>query len=255
MATGKTHEFKGTTYSEVPDEVAEKLELEPGQDLEFINPYKDLVIIRKKTGEKKEKKEEEKPEKQKGLEEKEVKVLKEIGKIKHWERTPENIKKRLQEDGKKIFNNLLTEGVLFEYEKEGETRIGIDREYFSLATENNQTKNKDTPSSLIKKLEEQGYLVIEDEDLVKDLQEELRKKEKAEEVKGVRGFDKKYYIIKKDKLNEVEDEIKDLLDEEKIIHEVSEDLDIEEKLCKAALVVLREDGEVVEKGKNIYKRS
>lgn len=252
MATGKTHEFKGKIYSEIPEEVAEKLGIKAGEDIEFENPYENLIVVHPKGEEATPVRKEEKKE-TKGLNEDELKVLKKIGAIKHWERTPENIKSRLKDDEEEVFNDLITDNVLFEYEKEGETRIGIEREYFSLATEN--TKKSKTPSSLIKKLEKQGYLVIEDEDAVKDLQEKLRKQEKAEEVKGVRGFDKNYYIIKKDKLQEIEDEIKDLLDEEKIIHEVSEDLDLEEKLCKAALVVLREDGEVVEKGKNIYKLS
>lgn len=249
MATGKTHEFKGTTYSEIPEEIADRLDLEPGQDLEFVNPYENLVIVRKKKVKEKESKEEE-PKKQKGLDEKEVKVLKEIGKIKHWERTPENIKKQIKDDEKEIFNNLLAKDVLFDYEKEGETRIGIDREYFSIATDGNQGR---TPEDLIERLKEEKYLVLKDEEKAKELQNKLREKDKGDEVKGVRGFDKKYYIINKDKLEEVEDEIKELLDEEKIIHEVSEDLELPEKLCKSALVVMREEGKVVEKGKDIYK--
>lgn len=240
MATGKTHEFKDTIYSEIPDEVAEKLDIEPGQEIEFKNPYKDLIILIPKQKRKEKSK--------KGLRESELKVLKKIGGIKHWERTPKNIKNQLNENEEKTFNKMLAKDVLFEYEKEGETRIGIDQEYFPLATK--ETKEK--PKKLINKLETNGYVIIKDEEDAKKLQEEIRKKEKTEEIKGVRGFDKKYYIIKKDKLNEIKEELKNILDEEKIIHEISEDLNLKENLCKTALVVLREDGEVVEKGKNIY---
>lgn len=279
---GKTHEFKGNIYTEIPKEIAEKINLEPGEDLEFKNPYKDLVILvpnksknskktekktkKKKTGKKKpkRKKKKEKKNKKRELGPNELKVLKKLGKMKHWERTPEKIEKELNEEEGKIFEKMLKGKVLFKYEKEGENRIGIDREYFPLVTGKNSDNedkrdknNKSESKTLFQQLEEEKHMVIENRGEVEELQRQIREKDKVEEVKGVRDFDKKFYIIKKDKLEEIEEDLEDkkVLDKEKSIEEIAEELGIEETLSKASLVVLREEGKVVEKGKNIYQNT
>ncbi len=239
MAKGKTHEFKGTTYSEIPEEIAEKLGIEPGQDINFLNPYKDLVIlIPGKKGNSNEEEDE--------LTKDELKVLKKIGKIRHWKRTRNNLHVLLQEEEEKTMKKLINKGVLFEYTKEGEKRIGIDREYFPLVTGKENS---------IDKLENKGYAVVEEEREAKELQKEIKEKGIENKVRGIRGFDRKYYVIKKDKLEQLKDKIVKELGEEKIVQDISEDLGIEEELCKTALTLMREDGEIVEKKKDVYTKS
>ncbi len=265
---GKTHEYKGKIYSEIPEEVAETLEIKPGEDLQFKNPYKDTIILTpKQTEEEKSKKDEDKKE----LGPIELETLQKIGKIKHWERTPENIKKKLNKKEEEKYEEMTEENILFEYTKEGEKRIGIEREYFPLATgkkeeneedPNKQSKNKEKikktskkQKNLLEQLEEKKHLVVKDEEKAREFQKTLRKKEMGEDVKGVRDFNKKYYIIKEDELRKIEEEIeeKDILEEEKSIEKTAEKIGRSKTMTKAALVILREEGKVVEKGKDIYQ--
>jgi len=287
--TGKTHEYKGRTYTEIPEEITEKLDIEPGEEIKFKNPQGKLVIItteelekqkeeqEKKKTRKKKKQEKEEEEDTKELGPQELEALQKIGEMKHWERTPENIEKKLNKKEIEKYKQMLDQNILFEYTKKGEKRIGIDRDYFELATDKEpkkdrvnkeKDKNKDTkkrkktnkeknpePKQPMEKLEKQKYIVIENREEAEDLQKKLRKQDKGEEVKGVRGFDKKFYIMKKDKLDEIEKKIeeKKLLEEEKPITKIAEELELNQEQCKTALVLLREEGKVVEKGKNVYQ--
>jgi len=288
--TGKTHEYKGRTYTEIPEEITDKLGIEPGEEIKFKNPQGKLVILTTEELEKQKKEQEKKKTRKKEKEEKgeeeedtkelgpqELEALQKIGEMKHWERTPENIEQKLNEKEIEKYKEMLDQDILFEYTKKGEKRIGIDRDYFALATDKEpkkgekngqKDKNKDNkkkkktkgrkkpePKKPMDKLEKQKYIVIKDKGKAEDLQQKLRKQDKGEEVKGVRGFDKKFYIMKKDKLDEIEEEIEErkLLEEEKPLSEIAEELGLNEKQCKTALVLLREEGKVVEKGKNVYQ--
>lgn len=273
MTKGKTHEFKGNIYSEIPKEIAEKINLEPGEEIEFKNPYKDLIIIVPNESKDKKKGKDQKKSKKKGkriqrkrkekkireLGPNELKILKKLGKMKHLERTPEKINEELSENEKKVYKKMLAGEVLFKYEKKGEERIGIDREYFPLVRsekpkEGKKEKKYKTP---FQELEEEKYMVISNRGEVEELQREIRKKDKVEEVKGVKDFDGKFYIMKKDRLREIEEKLEDkgILNEEKPIKKVAEELEIKEELSKTALVLLREEGKVIEKGKNVYQNA
>ena len=253
MAKAKTHDFKGRVYVEIPKDIVKLLGIDPGDEVFFKNVYEDLVIILKA-----EKSEEEKPakpaptpaskEKEVKLSDEDIGVLKKIGYIRHYERTMKNIDERLNDVEKKICVSLLSKKVLFEYTKRGKRLIGISREYFPYVV----GKQKMVSDPLVTKLMDRGYMVLDDYREAMDLNNKLRRARLDNKIRGVRGFDKKYYVITTDKLSEVQSKFSNALKTQKTLEELAGETRLPEELCKAALEVLRESGEIVEKKKEVY---
>jgi hypothetical protein len=68
----------------------------------------------------------------------------------------------------------------------------------------------------------------------------------------VRGFDKKYYIIGKPALADLERKFDRLLAKEKQLKAVADELGVKEGLARAAIEVLREEGKIIEKRRGTY---
>lgn len=102
-------------------------------------------------------------------------------------------------------------------------------------------------------LDEKGFVVLDNEFEAKRLSGELEKEVKRGNVIGVRGFDKKYYVVSKEFLKQASD---------KVLRELSKrdcnakELALASKLrldaCIAALCILKEEGEVIEKRKGVF---
>lgn len=135
MPKAKTHDFKGKVYSEVPDEIVKLLNIKAGDELEFLNVYKDMIVITKPAGTKTEKvetKTEAKKEETKALDADELEVLEKVNSVKYFDRSRENVLKKLENWEIPIFNNLFHKKVLFEYTKKDKKWVGISKEYFQL---------------------------------------------------------------------------------------------------------------------------
>src|SRR3989338_5255812 len=97
-----------------------------------------------------------------------------------------------------------------------------------------------------------GYAVVEDHTEVQNLTSQLKMQNKDQDVIGVRGFDKRYYIISKEKLRDTESAISKIMDSEKNFSELLNSSGLEEDLLRTAIEVMREEGSVIEKRKNVY---
>jgi len=224
----KTHDFKGEVYAKIPDSVVKKLGIEPGDEIEFLEEGGKIIVA---SGEK-------------ALREEELTVLKKVNSVKHYERTRENIAKLLSGAEPSIFSRLFEKKVLFDYEKEGKRLVGISKEFFLLVVE------KEDP--LITKLFAQGYLVLSEPSEANALNDRLQEAKRDSEVRGVRGFDTKYYVMTLQKLSEIEAKIMRALESEKVLADLSSELKAPEDLCKAAIEVMKEDGSVIEKKKDVF---
>jgi len=229
MTRVKTHSFKGEIYAKIPKKVVEALGLLPNDEVEF-EIIGDEVVLKKAE-----------------LPEEEMRLLKKIGKLKYYERTRGKIMELLSEEEPNVFEEMLSKGILFEYEKQGKKLIGIDRKFFPLIV------SKANP--LLEELFEKGFLILENEADANSLNEELKEEGKEDLVRGVRGFDKKYYILTLKKLNEIKPKFEKALESEKIISKIAEKLKTSEEFCQAMLEVMREDGEVIEKKKGVYVKA
>ena len=228
----KTYSYKGRLYSEIPKEAADALKIKSGDELEFKTVYNNVVMI--VPAEAQAQKNE--------LTADEIEFLKKVNSIKHYNRTYDNVSKILTGQEKKMLDELLKRDVLFEYKREGKKLMGIDKKYLKYVF--------GEKSELVEALVKDGFLVLEDQNKVKELSDKL-KQEKLN-VRGIRGFDKRYYIVSAEKLSEMELKLESVLVKEKMLKTISSELGVAEELCRAVLEILLEDGKVIEKKKNNY---
>jgi len=228
----KTHEFKGIIFTEVPKEIVEKLGIKPGDELKF-QVKNEEVTIQKKEGKMK--------EEELTIEEK--KLLQELVNIKHSDRKTNELK-RLIIENQEAFEKLVNKKILFKYQKSGEELIGIDREYYSILTKQQQENE-------LEKLEKEGYLILEDKKEIYKISREIEESKK--QVRGVMGFDKKLYLVSEKKFKEVKNKIEQSLKQEKTIEEASKETNLDKNLIKAVVELLKEQGDLIEKKKGVYQ--
>jgi biotin operon repressor len=105
---------------------------------------------------------------------------------------------------------------------------------------------------MLEALAKEGYLIVENPALAKDVDEKLKREKRESDYRGVRGFDKKYYLISKSGLAELEKKFDKALAKEKQLKAVADELGVKEGLAKAAIEVLREEGKIIEKRRGTY---
>ena len=175
----------------------------------------------------------------------ELNILRKINFIKFNERTKQKVVEVLEGVSPEVFTGLLSKGILFEYEKEGQSLMGIDKNYFS------QINKKE---SLIDKLFEDGFFITEDKREMHQINNELIENQKQEQVKGIKSFDGKLYVITLEKFSEAKPIIEKILTDEMEFELIHEQSGLEKGLCKAVLEVIKESGEIIEKSKDVFKR-
>ena len=104
-------------------------------------------------------------------------------------------------------------------------------------------------------LEKDGFLVVKNEERAKALSEELREKIKAGEIKGTRAFTGEFFIIYTGLLISAENKVLEEMKKEKNakLSELSEKLKLIPTLIRIALEFLKEEGQVIEKRKDLYQ--
>ncbi|RLG21405.1 hypothetical protein DRN74_02475 [Candidatus Micrarchaeota archaeon] len=223
----KIHKFKGRLYTEIPREVVDDLGISEDKELNFVRVYPRLYVVSVKEGEK---------------EDLERKVIEKAMKIPHSKREKDAFLSSLSKEEKRAYEQLLKKKILFEYKSKGKEMVGIDRAFV-----------KKEESELINKLERKGYHIMEDDAEAKKVNEEIMKHKRENDFLGIKGFDKKYYLISRKKLAEVENKILKALSSEKSVKQVAESLGYKEELCLAAIRFLEAEGKIFEKKKGIYK--
>lgn len=243
----RTHEFGKKVFTEIPAEIVRVLGVRPGDELEFFPAYKNVVVVApidKEAGgqipaatenprELAARAGKAEDNGTAGLAEKEIGVLRKVNAIKYYDRTMENIQKNLSKEEKEILNGLIMNKIVFRYVKNKKELFGISREFFKLVEAGKEIPNFE-------------YAVLNYEG---EASEVLKKTPK---VKAVRGFDKKFYLIREDLLRNIEQKFEKTLKKEKGICAIAAELKIDEGLCRAAIENLKEEGTIIEKKKDTY---
>lgn len=115
-------------------------------------------------------------------------------------------------------------------------------------------REEEGAKNLIQQLDSQGFVVLSNEVDAKEASMWLESDVKAGRVLGIRGFDKKYYIVTRDFYDRLNKKLLKELSEkkEKSITEVSESLKIPLEACIAVLCLMKEEGEVVERKRGLF---
>jgi len=103
-------------------------------------------------------------------------------------------------------------------------------------------------------LERDGFFVAKNEERVKRISQEFEEKIKANEIRGIKSFDGNYYIVEDALLQRHRDKVLDCLKAETqcSVETVAEKAGISRTLAKICCEFLKEDGEVMEKRRDMY---
>jgi len=103
-----------------------------------------------------------------------------------------------------------------------------------------------------------GYMVLDNESDAKSLMPHMQEQIKAGAIRGVRGFDKKYYVLTKGFRMANEGKLLAQLDRgESSIDKLADGLSLRQDAVRTLLLVLAEEGEVLEKNmrKGVWTRA
>jgi biotin operon repressor len=103
-------------------------------------------------------------------------------------------------------------------------------------------------------LEAKGYMVVEYENEAKRVSQLLERKIKNGEIFGIRGFDKKFYILSRQFYSTFYPRIvKAIAGKQSSASDIAESLKLSEPACIALLQMMKENGEIIEKRKGAYE--
>ncbi len=101
-----------------------------------------------------------------------------------------------------------------------------------------------------------GYMVLDNENEAKTVMPHINAKLKNETVKGIRGFDRKYYVLRRSFLMEYESRLLPILDAGAAnVKTLGEKLGLDENAVTVLLMILGDDGEVIELKKGMWRRA
>lgn len=103
-------------------------------------------------------------------------------------------------------------------------------------------------------LEPAGFLVLSRELDAKTFSSRHEAAIKSGDVKGVRGFDKKFYLVSRRFMEKNANKVLSLLSEDKTSAQLAQSLKLPEDGVQALLYVLKEEGEVIEKKRGAFRR-
>ena len=103
-----------------------------------------------------------------------------------------------------------------------------------------------------KREEGADYLILNNEAEARQLSKGLADKIKRREVVGVRGFDKRFYVVSRAFLKKTGETVKKAAGNGADLKTVSERTRLPSEACLAVLSVLKEEGEVFEKKDGFY---
>ncbi|OIO27830.1 hypothetical protein COX86_03755 [Candidatus Micrarchaeota archaeon CG_4_10_14_0_2_um_filter_60_11] len=98
-----------------------------------------------------------------------------------------------------------------------------------------------------------GYAVLDNEVEAKRLSEELEQFVKSGQVVGVRGFDRRFYVVSKQFFESASAALLLALKEASALQQASVKAKLPFEACAAVLAVLKEQGDVIEKKKGLFQ--
>ncbi|MBI4053272.1 MAG: hypothetical protein HY394_04500 [Candidatus Diapherotrites archaeon] len=103
-------------------------------------------------------------------------------------------------------------------------------------------------------LEKDGFFVAKNEERVKRISQEFEEKIKNGEIRGMKSFDGNYYIVEDALLQKHRQKVLDCLKAEKqaSVETVAQKTSISKTLAKICCEFLKEDGEIMEKRRDMY---
>ncbi|MFA5383047.1 MAG: hypothetical protein WC356_07805 [Candidatus Micrarchaeia archaeon] len=180
----------------------------------------------------------------------EFELLRKLNSFKFEKRTPENVYKTLNSNEKEVLEELIKKGYVKIYKEGKYTKTGVYSISQKIYSELTGKQPEKKPSL------KNEFMIIDNQEEAQNISKQLKEEIKKGEIKGIRGFDGKFYIASSEFYNKNKDLILKILEENKNglkISEIALKTKLEENACLVVLRLLAEDGEIIEKGKNVFK--
>ncbi|MGI6589770.1 MAG: hypothetical protein ACOX1V_03870 [Candidatus Iainarchaeum sp.] len=191
------------------------------------------------------------------LEEEKQQVIGLIKKEKLSELVEGRLEERLNEKQKKALSELLKEGVVFVFKLNESYKKGVYK--LREETKNSGVKESKNFNAIEKNsedynLEQDGFLVAKNLGKARALSCEYEGQIKEGMLKGISTFDKNYYLIETDLLEEGIIKILNAFKEKKplTLEEIAKSINYSKTLTKIICEFLKEEGELIEKRKEQY---
>lgn len=195
------------------------------------------------------------------LNDEELAVLRKLERYRFVERIPEIVDKSLTQREAEVLASLIKKGfvTVFKSKKYKKGVYNIADDIFTAARKKTAMEKKKSGCEERKTeqckdpLERNGYLIVEKEEEAKEISKKLEERIRNGEIRGVRGFDKKFYVVMSDFLAKMRVEINRVLKEKpSTVEEIASKVGTANEAVRAILEIMREEGEVVEKKKGMY---
>ncbi len=104
-------------------------------------------------------------------------------------------------------------------------------------------------------MENDGFLIVKNEERAKRISQDFSEKIKAGEIKGIKSFDGNYYIIENSLIEKYRGRVIKEAKEKKSIslNEISSALGVSKTLSRILCEFLKEDGELIEKKRELFQ--
>jgi succinate dehydrogenase flavin-adding protein (antitoxin of CptAB toxin-antitoxin module) len=180
-----------------------------------------------------------------------IKTLSPRDKMEGW------FEKKLNENENKILQEMLKEGKIIKYKSSEVFRkalYALPKNVQKKQVFENKFQNMEKPKYDYT-LEKDGFMVIKNELNAKTISEQLKEKIKAGEIRGLRSFEGDFYVINSVLLQESEKKVLEELSKEKqqTLSQLSSKTNLTPTLVKISMEFLKEDGEVMERKKEVYQ--
>jgi hypothetical protein len=189
----------------------------------------------------------------------EKKVLKRLLSIKFQNRTPAYVNNVLSPEEKDVLKQLEEKKFInvFRGRKYPQGVYNINDKIYATLYGKKTVGGKPAQAAPQKKenpadtLDKKGYAVGTSQDL-KGIIDKNKTAIKSGRIKGLKGFDGRFYIARMDYISKMSSPIIKQLDKEKSIDEIAENLKVEPDAVRTVLHILAEAGDVIEKRKGVY---
>jgi hypothetical protein len=192
----------------------------------------------------------------------EDRILKLVEETPLSQRVEGRFEKLLNKDSLKVFQKLLKEGLIVRFKLSKEYKKAI---YKTI----NEIKSKPKPDAkpapatyssapapgIASALDKDGFMVVKNQNEARELSDKLGARIKSGEIKGTRGFDGGFYILKTAFYEKVKNKLLPLLQKKSqaTFDELTVELKVSKDVLRAVTELLKEEGEVSEKRKELIK--
>ncbi|MDO8554462.1 MAG: hypothetical protein Q7S22_06655 [Candidatus Micrarchaeota archaeon] len=194
-------------------------------------------------------------------------LLKKMLGIRFEKRTPPGVGELINSSENEILKKLMQKGIVTIYKSakypDGVYNI-IDRAYDALKEQPSgqiaqqkedsrktpETKNADYANYVA--LNTTGYMIIDDNKQAFAFSESMKRLGKANDMVGIKGFDNKFYVATKKYIIKVSTMIKEHMKDDIDVPTLSQKCKVETDGCRAVLKIMAEQGETVEKRRDVF---